>query len=99
MTDMATCQEYRPTPSQRFWRFLGFRAAYTPLPDDPMWEASSFATDTYIHLDWRDRLRALISGKLNVASRIKTDVVVNKAQTISTMTVLPPFYPMKGPRS
>ena len=43
-------------------------------------------------LDWKDRLRCLISGKLEVEVKTKTDVVVNKAFSTSAITILAPSY-------
>jgi hypothetical protein len=42
------------------------------------------------HVDFRDRLRLLISGKVTQRILVKTDVVVGKVMSISTFSVMPP---------
>lgn len=92
---------YRPTLPQRIWRALGF--VHPPLPDmSDLDDALGFCE---AHMGSRiicvlsigDRIRALISGKLAIEVATKTDVIVAKAITRSTVAVLPPTYPMSSP--
>lgn len=83
----------------KFWRALGFRLAHVVRWDHPWDEAKGFAPgwmviDLYIDLDWRDRLRALISGKMMVQCAHKTDKPVSTCFTLSDVKVLPPNYKM-----
>jgi hypothetical protein len=90
--------EYRPTIGERITRML-----FPPrnlLPLEEVEEAAllraGFApgelmTDTHIGLDWKDRLRVLVSGKLRVRTRTATDVIVNKMQSRSVTYVPAPW--------
>jgi hypothetical protein len=47
-------------------------------------------TDTYIYLDWKDRLRILVSGRMLLRASSRTSLNPGQAQTISRAIVLPP---------
>ena len=84
-----------PTFWEKFWPRLGFHHAHAPRPDedelkDNGWAPSWFMVETYVHLDWVDRLRLLISGKLHVEQSVKTDVVISKSSATSGFGILPP---------
>jgi hypothetical protein len=84
------CVEFKPT----IWHRLGFGEVSAPRPEEdetiegyaPSW----FIVGTRVHLDWRDRLRVLITGNLMVESAVKTDAVINKSYATSAVGVLPP---------
>ena len=79
---------------ERIWLALGFGACSNPnpWPDEMPGFAPAYVTvNTIAVLDWRDRLRVLLSGKLMVAASVKTDVMVGKAETASHVSVLPPY--------
>lgn len=86
----------KSTLSRRFWRWLGFRTRPSlPLADDTtfpdgFWAPGWFIIDVCCDLDWRDRLRLLISGRLMVHSALKTDVAITRSQATSAISVLPP---------
>lgn len=99
MTDQqptGECAVYRPT----IWQRLGFNYARRPLMEDeafPDHAVGALINETFIKLDWVDRLRALVSGKLHVITTSKTDVPVARCVTASGVAVLPPTYPMRPP--
>ncbi len=99
MTTINECSTYRPT----VWQRLGFGYAYTPTQDDedfpePEWAPGVFLTETFVHLDLIDRIRVLVSGKLHVQTRSKTDCAVNRASTVSAAKVLPPTFVFTPPQ-
>jgi hypothetical protein len=73
---------------------MGFRECHAPRPDEdenvegfaPSW----FIVVTRIRFDWKDRLRALVSGNLMVECACKTDAIINKSRATSAVSVLPP---------
>lgn len=84
-------QMYRPTRRERLWSWLGFGVAHLSPPEDSERWANSYITNVVTtHLDWRDRLRVLVSGKVRVKSFIKTDVYVERSEAESVFGVLPP---------
>lgn len=84
-------QEYRPTRLDRLWSRLGFGDRYLAPPEDSDRWANSYITNVVTtRLDWRDRLRVLISGKVRIRSFIKTDVYVGRSEAESVFGVLPP---------
>lgn len=78
------------TLGQRFWRKLGFRERHIAPPDAPDMAPGWVATVTTTHVDWRDRLRILVSGRVLLKSFTQTDVIVRKARSTSSFSVLPP---------
>ena len=79
--------------SESFWSFLGFRHPKYLDMDDldiPGWAPGYFETTTLCVFDWRDRLRVLVSGRVIVQCKSKTDVAVERGITRSTVSVLPP---------
>ncbi len=62
-----------------------------PVPNDESDYAEGYITTVAICVfDWLDRLRILVSGKVEVKIYTKTDVMVNKAHSTSVASVLPP---------
>lgn len=63
-----------PTPRDRLWRTLGFR--YHRGKDPAGTEALKgwMCTDSYLHFGLADRLRLLISGRLEIRLVQHTDV-------------------------
>ena len=84
---------HRPT----IWERLGFGACLAPRPDADEhaegFEPSWIVCTTHVHLDWRDRLRVLVSGHLMVDLALKTDVPVKRHSASSVMGVMPPSEP------
>lgn len=65
-----------------------------PLPDEKGFAVGDMLTDVFVCLGWMDRLRMLLSGKLQIQLRTKTDVMVTKAKSWSTVSILAPWYKM-----
>lgn len=76
------------------WERLGFKGAYVPRPDAdeqvPGYAPSWIICETFAYLDWRDRLRVLLSGRFMVQVALKTDVEVRRHSASSAVGVLPP---------
>ncbi len=91
---------HEPTWRERFWPRLGFHHAHAPRPDEDElkdgWAESWFVVETYVTLDWLDRLRVLVSGKLHVDHAIKTDVPIGRSQAVSAIGILPPTTKLRG---
>jgi hypothetical protein len=70
-----------------------FPGQYLPIPDDLEGFAPSYmVTETIAFLDWKDRLRTLVSGKVKVRVHTKTDVIVGKSLSTAAVSVCSPFY-------
>lgn len=74
MTDEAQgfCMEYKPTLAERFWRKLGFHFHLGEHEPDEPWQGW-VKHRSGIHFDWRDRLRLLISGRLELHHTVHSD--------------------------
>lgn len=85
---------YCAEPKFSVWRFLGFGTAHAPRPEDldehPDWAPAWFIVTTRAHLDWRDRLRVLVSGNVHIDQAVKTDVPIGRSLSTSAVSVLPP---------
>lgn len=82
-------------PDTRNWwqRLLTrlFPAKLVDLPDDAEGFAPGYTrTDVHMHLDLRDRLRTLVSGKLRVVVVSQTDATVARMRSGSTFWVEAP---------
>lgn len=89
-----------------FYSWLGFGACLHPDMDDldeigpdgffhlhgRKFAPGYIATVSIIHLDWRDRVRAFLSGKLYHVAAMKTDVLINTSLARSKISVLPPNW-------
>lgn len=82
-------KEYVPTRTERFWRWLGFRYHLYELPetDMPGW----MMTKTAIQFDWADRLRLLLTGRINIDIRQATDVKVSTCASAVSFEIVPPW--------
>lgn len=88
--EQAFAQEYRPTFVQRVWRRLGFGFAHLPYPREADEEHGHVSSDIIAVLDWRDRLRTLVSGRVNVRLSLLTTAPVTVLKSESAVKVLPP---------
>ncbi len=88
----AKAWDYKPSLWLRFWRRL-FPGTNPPKFDDvvPPYIEGGIFIETWIKLDWKDRLRFIVSGKLLVQTRTETDCVVRHARTCASVTVLSPI--------
>ena len=66
--------------------------------EEPGFAPGALITDTVAHLDFLDRLRVLVSGKVRIEVSTKTDVLVKKSKSMSAVGVMPPSYPLPGQR-
>jgi hypothetical protein len=74
MTDdtQAFCVAYKPSLRERFWRKMGFHFHLGQHEPDEPW-LGWIKTRSGIYFDWRDRLRILISGHIELHHTIHTD--------------------------
>jgi hypothetical protein len=94
MTDAAHEHAYYAVSRPTLWQRLGFGECHALRHDEdeyaegfaPSW----FIVGTRIRLDWKDRLRALVSGNLMVECACKTDAIIKKSRATSAVSVLPP---------
>lgn len=93
------CWASKPT----IWHRLGFGECSAPHLEDDQFDdrfaPGQISTSVYGVLDWRDRLRVLISGRIKTATAIKTDVVVVQSYSECAFSVLPPGAGMPWERS
>lgn len=78
--------------AKRSWADRLFRRAYVVLRDR---EHEGFApgaitVNTITVLDWRDRLRVLVSGVCEVETRVYTSVAVERSEAESAFGTAPP---------
>lgn len=101
MTDQAQgfYAVHKPTSWERIVKFLGFgrhwdEALFEWRNQEPQtgdWFVPSvFSTHTIVRIDWKDRLRILLSGRVEVICFSKMNVVVNRAESRSEFVVLAP---------
>lgn len=93
MSDMHSGGYYAPDTRNWWQRLLArlFPAKLVDLPDDAEGFAPGYTrTDVHMHLDLRDRLHTLVSGKLRVVVVSQTDVTVAKMRSGSTFWVEAP---------
>lgn len=89
----------KQTIRQRIWQALGFHGRFSEElfdwrnmePPEAGFAPSALHTETHVTLDWKDRLRALVTGHIRVDVYTKTDVPVGKALSRSEVAVLPPI--------
>lgn len=80
-------QEFRPSLGYRVLRALGFKLPYVPRPPETEEFPSFICTTTHVNLSFLDRLRLLVSGRLEVESVVRTSVEVPHAVTKSEVGV------------
>jgi hypothetical protein len=87
---MGSCAVYKPT----IWNRFGFGYAGVAYDDeDATWaKPGSISSDILVHLGWQDRLRVLFSGWISLATKTKTDVIVENAHMRSSVKILPPGF-------
>lgn len=72
--EQAFAQVFRPT----IWHRLGFGHAHVaPWNDD----AHYLVAETHVHFDWLDRLRLLVTGRLHVETRTRTNLEVRALES------------------
>jgi len=95
MTHEAIAATCSPMPwPVRFWSWFGY--GYRRAPDmSDLEDVEGFApayleVEITVLMDWRDRLRALVSGKIAVVTRVKTDQPIKQHVTRCQFSVLRP---------
>lgn len=87
----------KPTIRQRIWWALGFCWKKTDEnfewrmmePPEEGFAPGALHTETHVLLDWKDRLRVLVTGHIGIDVYTKTDVPVKRARSRSDVAVLP----------
>lgn len=94
MTESTQAFYALPSRSQRLWCWFGFGEARAERPDEDElsegWAPSWFIIGTKARLDWKDRIRVLISGKVMIEQAVKTDVIIGRSRSTSAFSVLRP---------
>ena len=82
-------KEYIPTWRERV---LARLYPYTPCPDIELTDdfKSYLTTEVRIQMDWKDRLRVLVSGAISVTTKTATNIAVERARSISRVNVMVP---------
>lgn len=85
MTVQAGYQVFGPT----IWHRLGFHARYVPPWDD---DGHYLVTEVTIQFDWLDRLRLLVTGRVVLMTRSRTEVPAGKVESRSAVGVVGPGW-------
>lgn len=59
-------------------------------PAEQGWAQGYLQTNHNVHLDWKDRLRVLVSGRVRSVIYQRTDVHVDRVQVQAVVWVAPP---------
>lgn len=80
-------------PRKGIWHWLGFGTCAASLDEEnnPGFAPGYFSTETVLVLNWKGRLRVLVSGLVMVSVASKTDVLVKKSVSVSAFSVMPPM--------
>lgn len=89
----------KPTLRQRFCWLLGLHKKRDEElfdwrnmePPEEGFVQSCLHTETHCILDWKDRLRVLLTGHVVVDVWTKTNVLVSRSKSRSEIAVLPPI--------
>lgn len=95
MTEENTCSVYRPTWLERIQTRLGFRQhigddPFGDAPPDPQMQGW-MQTEIRQHFGLLDRIRLLVSGKLNISVTHYTNVQVDDQRCRTDWIIQPPF--------
>jgi hypothetical protein len=82
--------EYVPQWQEKLgWKL--YPASHVDMPDVPNMHDCLVCRVT-VHLSWIDRLRTLISGRMEVSTKTATENVIGKHVTASGVSVRPPTW-------
>lgn len=93
---------YAPDPLPRWKRWLQQKlfpqGHLKPGGDDgdPAFAPGEAITGCNVTLDWKDRLRLLVSGRFNVETRLRTDVPVARMASRVQFNATPPKFLQPG---
>lgn len=82
---------HRPTFGQRLARRLGFRYVLAELPPEAEAMPGWMMTSVDVSLSLTDRLRLLVSGRLELDMRQATDALVDKCITATSFSIPAPW--------
>ncbi len=90
-------QQLNRNYNTRFWRFMFWlfpvRAAGVPEGDPAKYKSGHVMTTRIVaHIDWKDRIRILVSGQIAVETNSRTSSPVRHAISSSVVFVLPPGW-------
>lgn len=85
--------EYKPTLAERLWRKLGFRHHHGDDEPNEPW-LGWMQNRSRMHFGWSDRLRLLVSGRLELQHTFHTDAPSpDKIHTRFDWRIVPPGEP------
>ena len=84
-----------PSVRGRLLAWLGFGPARSPLPQEDECPDGVLLTHITISLDWRERLRMLVSGKGHVEMVMWADRT-RQMRSMNAFRVLPPGHTLPG---
>jgi hypothetical protein len=74
-----------------FQRLVEFRSG----ADYPEWAKDGIGNRTMVHLDWRDRLKVLLFGQVEVETFTATEEKVGRTESRGCVRVFFPRWPRK----
>ena len=89
-TPNAFAMEYRPTLRERFWRKMGFHHHHPEMSEEGEKFPGWIMLQSVSHIDWRDRLRILVSGRILFKAEIRCDVPVGETISAAALSVIAP---------
>jgi hypothetical protein len=93
---MTVSHGYAPDPRAAWKRWLQQhlfpQSHLEPGGEDgnPVFAPGEAITGCHVTLDWKDRLRVLVSGRFNVEMRLRTDAPIGLIQSRTQFNVTPP---------
>jgi len=89
--DYAIIYERGPTRLQRFVRRFFPQQQLLPMPRVDGFAPDYFISEVATTLDWRSRLRVLVSGKIVARTHTLTDKPIERAISAGNFNILPPL--------
>lgn len=85
------CMEYVPQWQEKIGRKL-FPNVHIDFPETKFKAEDGISITTTVMLSWLDRIRTLVSGKLQVTAKTTTENEIGKYVTSSSVSVRPPSW-------
>lgn len=92
MEAVETVMQANPSARQRIYAWMGFRhpkRVELPDPQDGFVEGD-ILTEITIRFDWKDRLRVLWAGRVDLRVSTQTDKPVERSKAFASVGVPPP---------